>query len=347
MITASHPLNKLIRFDPAYWIPEPTQSLHGLITSIYGLYPSDGVYYQTLLEYVQALNPMVKSPYAPLGKTVIRLVDVQTLNLDHLLCSDPGKVIQQLELDFRSINPIIKEVQLHLPETTREIESYRTLLGMLEHFEMANNLTGVGIGMLGNVAGSPLQKEIRQQLVLLDQYKRGTLSPQQYKAMQKHSLRSMNKTLGWTDKYLFGGKTARQVLFTKESHGMKAHRKLVHALENVRKLSKLASHTGILLTGLGIMVSCSKISNTEVAKKTEVAYEEIGGLAGGLTGGLAAGFYLVTLSNPIGWGVGLVLSTAASFGASTAGAALFNRLYQGFDDFLLLDDRALINRWCR
>lgn len=347
MITTAHPLNKLIRFEPAYWIPEPNQSLGDLMVSVYGLYPSDGVYYQTLLDYIRTLNPLVKNQYVPLGKTVIRLVDVQTLNLDHLLCSDPSKVIWQLENDFRSINPTIKEVELHLPDKPKEIESFRTLLGMLEHFEMSNNLTGVGIGMLGNVAGSPLQKEIKQQLVLLDQYNRKMISLQHYRALQQQGLKSMNKALGWTDKYLFGGKTAKQVLYTKESHGLKTHRKLVHALENISKLSKYSSHAGVLLTGLGIMTSCAKISSAEAAKKTEVAYEEIGATLGGLIGGASVGFYLLTLTNPLGWGVGLVLSTVAGFGSSAATSALANVIYQNAGDFMDLQSSALVAKWCK
>lgn len=46
MITASHPLNKLIRFDPVYWIPEPAQSLHGLkrLEGLLGDWQQVGIY---------------------------------------------------------------------------------------------------------------------------------------------------------------------------------------------------------------------------------------------------------------------------------------------------------------
>src|SRR5690554_2526563 len=90
-------------------------------------------------------------------------------------------------------------------------------------------------------------------------------------------------------------------------------------MQNADKLTKLASHGkygGYILGGVGLAASCVEIANTsDQQKKNEIFVETIASTTVGLVGGWAVGLFLVT--NPVGWGMALVLATgtvAASYG---------------------------------
>ena len=84
-----------------------------------------------------------------------------------------------------------------------------------------------------------------------------------------------------------------------------------HIIQNADKLTKLASYGkygGYFLGGLGVAASCVEIANTsDQQKKNEIFVETVASTTVGLVGGWAVGLFLV--SNPVGWGMALVLAT--------------------------------------
>ncbi|OMH32080.1 hypothetical protein [Motiliproteus sp. MSK22-1] len=98
-------------------------------------------------------------------------------------------------------------------------------------------------------------------------------------------------------------------------------------------MAKVASRGGTVLAVAGVGVGCYQIANANTRhKKNEIFAETVGGtIVGGVTG-YALGVLL--FSNPVGWGVALVLGTGAAIASYSAGkgtAAMYNNYLRQYD----------------
>src|SRR5690554_6870670 len=94
-------------------------------------------------------------------------------------------------------------------------------------------------------------------------------------------------------------------------------------MQNADKLTKLASYGkygGYILAGVGLAAGCVQIANEDnQQKKNEIFVETIASTTVGVVAGWAVGLFLV--SNPVGWGMALVLATGTA--ATSYGAGIF------------------------
>ena len=135
---------------------------------------------------------------------------------------------------------------------------------------------------------------------------------------RKQKLDLLKKNIGSLDKVLFGNKTPHQAVRIARGGGIPATQ---HIVQNADKLTKLASYGkygGYILGGVGLAASCVQIANEDnQQKKNEIFVETVTSTAVGFAVGLPVTLFLV--SNPVGWGVALVLAVGSVAASYTAG----------------------------
>jgi hypothetical protein len=161
---------------------------------------------------------------------------------------------------------------------------------------------------------------------LYAQYKIGKLSKSQYSYQRKVLLDRLKNNIGPIEKLLFGNKTTHESIRIARSGGVPATAHIAKHAARINTLAKVTRNGGLVLAGVGVAASCMQIANTEdQSKKNEILVETVVSTVVGLAGGVMVGVFLV--SNPIGWGVALVLATgsaAVSYGAGKVAVAAYD-----------------------
>lgn len=342
---STHPLPTAFRADASFWIPEPQQSLIDVVASVYGLYSSDGQAFEAVLYYLHRLNPQVFNVTAPMGAIVLKIIDFHVSGPQSLVAQNKDAVVKHLQTEFRSLDFVYQSLCKNLPSKKEDLQAYRLTVGFLSEVGPTSaTLAGLGMGMMQNTTSAPLQLELKNLLNLHQQRKIGNLSDKQFKLAQEQIIRRVRKALGWTEKYHFGYKTARQALYSKHSHGFKPTRKVMEQLEHVKFLNRVTKGGGLLLTAIGLKMSCGAISESPADQKVLTTYSEIGGFSGSLIGGFAFG--LIELSGPVSWVVGLGIALGAGYAASELGSAAGKKIYSKYGDIFYLSNSALVKNWC-
>lgn len=316
-----------------------------VVASLYGLYSSDVQAFDAVLYYLHRLNPQVFNVTAPLGAIVLKVIDLYVSGPQALVAQNKDAVVKHLQAEFRRLENVYQSLCKNLPNKKEDLQAYRVTVGFLSEVGPTSaTLAGLGMGMVQNTTSAPLQLELKSLLRLHQQRKVGNLNDQQFKLAQEQVIRRIRKALGWTEKYLFGYKTARQALYSKHSHGFRPTQKVMEQLEHVKFLNRVTKGGGLLLTAIGLKMSCSAISAAKQAEKTKIAYQEIGGLAGSVFAGLA--LTLFEVSGPVGWVVGLGLAVISGVAGSVAGTEFGKFTYKNFGDVLNLKEGQLLQNWC-
>jgi len=85
-------------------------------------------------------------------------------------------------------------------------------------------------------------------------------------------------------------------------------------------ISKYASRGGVVLSAVGLGLSCYSIANTDDRhKKNEILVESMGALGGGLVYGGVATLTIVLMATPVGWLGALVIGIGGALTGTAAG----------------------------
>jgi len=159
-------------------------------------------------------------------------------------------------------------------------------------------------------------------------YKTGKTSKGQYDARRKKALDKLRKNIGPMEKLLFGKHTPHQTIRIARAGGIPA---TAHISQQADRLKHLDG--GIILMGVGLTAACMEIaSTTDSQEKNEIFVETITSTSVGLLAGRVIGVFL--LSNPIGWGMAIVLavgSVAVSYGLGVGAGILYDRFGKKID----------------
>lgn len=341
----THPLPTAFRADASFWIPEPRQSLIDVVASVYGLHSSDGQAFEAVLYYLHRLNPQVFNVTAPLGAIVLKIIDFHVSGPQSLVAQNKDAVVKHLQTEFCSLDFVYQSLCKNLPSKKEDLQAYRVTVGFLSEVGPTSaTLAGLGMGMMQNTTSAPLQLELKNLLNLHQQRKIGNLNDKQFKLAQEQIIRRVRKALGWTEKYHFGYKTARQALYSKHSHGLKPTQKVMEQLEHVKFLNRVTKGGGLLLTAIGLKMSCNAISAADENHRTAVAYQELGSQITSVLAGTLMG--LMVFSGPMGWVAALVITGATGYGASLLGQAGGEVLYDNLGDILDLKSSIVLQNWC-
>lgn len=342
---SDHPLRQTFRAEPSFWIPEPQQSLVDVVASVYGIYPSDQKAFNSLLYYLHRLNPQVLNVNAPLGRMVLKIIDLHIGGPQALLSENPDEVVKHLQKQFQLQEHVYQRLVANLPHKPKHIEAYRLTLGFLSEVGPTSmTVGGLGMGMMQNTTSAPLQMALKDLLEVHRLKKIGNLSAQQFKMRQDVIIRRIRNALGWTEKYHFGFKTARQALYSNYSHGLKPTQKVMDMLEHIQFLNKVTKGGGLLMTAIGLKMSCNAINAASATQKMEVTYREVGAQAFSALSGAVVG--LIVATGPMGWCAGLMITAATSYGASFVGSEFGEFGYRQFGDVFGLQNNRLLKSWC-
>jgi len=183
-----------------------------------------------------------------------------------------------------------------------------------------------------------LEKTLRSNLPLLNEipqkyeaYKAGKISKGQYDYFRQRQLKQYTRNIGPMIKQsVYGTQTPRQVMRIDRSKPIpRSTLSMQQHMDKLSRTAKIASRGSIVLVGVGLAASCSQIANTKGRlEKNEIAVETIASTAAGAIGGVAAGVFLV--SNPVGWGIVLVVGAATAIASIGAGHAM-GEIYKSTD----------------
>ena len=163
---------------------------------------------------------------------------------------------------------------------------------------------------------------------LYARYKTGEITKGQYDARRKKALDQLRKNIGPMEKLLFGKHTPHQVIRIARAGAIPATTHIRQHADRLKRLSTASKFGGIVLVGVGVTAACMQIANTADSKeKNEIFVETITSTALGVVGGYFVGLFLV--SNPIGWGMAIVLA-AGTVGTSYLAGEGVGLLYNTF-----------------
>lgn len=248
-----------------------------------------------------------------------------------------------------SNNPYITTINSYLPKTPEEQEAFH-LLTMLQ--ENSNFLTVPGGVLLGGAGAllSPANLEFKAKLSdVYTRYKSGELSKNQYDYRRRKILKSLTDNFGPFEKKLFKGKSAAQSLRIARKGGIPATANIAQHAARLSKLARYASKGGVVLTGVGVVAGCMQIGSAQTRKeKNEILVETATSTGTGLV--LGAIVTAVMISNPVSWGIALIVATgtaAASWGAGTALRSGYSYIYDKHGIKTDLVDISGIDNICR
>ena len=224
-------------------------------------------------------------------------------------------------------------MQRLMPTATKEQEAFWALAWLDENYGVTSVAATAGFNSFGGLVSQAHNAFIAEVKHLYHQYKRGELTKGAYDGRRAKALETYARKLGPFEKLLFKGQTAREAIRITRSKAMPATGVIDAHLERLSGMAKLASRGGTVLAVAGVGVGCYQIANANTRhKKNEIFAETVGGTLAGGAASVALG--VILFSNPVGWGVALVLGSAAaiaSYGAGKVSAAMYNSQLRQYD----------------
>jgi len=147
-------------------------------------------------------------------------------------------------------------------------------------------------------------------------YRNKKITRNQYKRIRNRKLDSYTHRMGPAiERILYGEGELKEAFKVTQGRAMDATKPMVHHLDKLKTIGKLAGNGGIMLMGLGLIASCFEIMETEtLPEKNEIAVKAIVSTAAGALAGIAISIYLI--ATPMGW------FTALGWGLVSAGASM-------------------------
>jgi len=165
---------------------------------------------------------------------------------------------------------------------------------------------------------APLVSKIAE---LYNDFKANKITKGQYDGQRKKILSRLKSKLGPTKILLNHKKPLNEVIRVSRKKGRKPTKNINQQVKKMRKISRLATHGGVLLSAAGLGVSCYEIANTsDKIRKNEILVETLGALGGGLIYGTVVS--IVLIGTPIGWIAALVIGVGGAIAGYGAGKTI-------------------------
>lgn len=308
---------------------KPGDTLTGIIWKFYHFkFGTEG--YKLALSQIRKDNPKLVNP---------DLIKVgQSINLRKLDHTDL-KPTANFKLSFNSV--ISPSEQSKFDSTIKSLsqkerEAFWALSWLDDNWGSASAGIGATFASMGALLGDDGKGnvgELKKLDGLYQDYKSGSLSKGQYDYRRKKLLEVVAKNLGPTEKLLFNGRKAREVMRISRKGGVPATVALKKNTDKLAKLSKVAAKGGTVLTAINLGLACEQIARANTkAKKNEILVETAASTVVGLASGIVIS--LVVLATPVGW-IGAIALGIASSGVSYASGKVvadkYKELYSDID----------------
>ena len=306
------------------------ESLYKIISD---QYHSQGDQRESILKQILADNPEIKNPDLIKANQLILLKPfTPSINLP------PETFVKIPTLDeiasFKKYWENLPGQQQDAIEQISPIYNYLSLGSVA----VGANLTAINSLMASNVG--PLNG-IPQAYT---DYRNGKISKGQYDHLRKSRLNAFKQRIGPVNRLLYGSQTPNQVFRMKKGGGIAATKPVVQNIDRLSKIANVAAKGGAVLTVVGLAASCHQIANSnDRLQKNVTAVETITSTGVGVALGLAAGFFLV--SNPVGWGVALVIGASTALTSYGAGK-LVGLGYSEYASDIDVEDALYIDKVC-
>lgn len=146
----------------------------------------------------------------------------------------------------------------------------------------------------------------------------GRITKGQYDHRRRVLVRQFANHVGPMEKLLFNGASTQEEIRIARAGGVPYDVNIQRQVGRLRQLGKAAGAGGILLGGVGLTAACYQIAHTLSQKeKNEIFVDTVMSTVIGSGLGYAVGVFV--LSNPVGWGVALLLAMGSTVGSLVAG----------------------------
>lgn len=297
------------------YIVKRGDTLSQIILSHYKARPNTSRY-QDAESSILLFNKHIQHPDKIFAGDVIRLMALPEASTPTLINARPNTITKPI---MPPIAQVKKEPMLHdpsaiirdkIPKDRHEQAAFELLVALDNSHGLINAGLGGGINAFGNLVGQGNSALVREITALYQEYKAGNLRKGQYDYRKKKIVNTVKKRMG----PLF----MREQLNIDRRKAFSPTGNIERHADRIAKLSRLATKGGIIMAGVGAAMSCRDIANTaDQQEKNEIFVETTVATITGFTTSAVMGYFLI--SNPVGWGVAVILGIGASAMAWTAG----------------------------
>lgn len=204
----------------------------------------------------------------------------------------------------------------------------------LSWFQQNSNWLTIPGAMVADASGRILHEQniglLREVKTLYDNYKAGRITKNQYDYGRQKALKQFSSRVGPLEKLMFGGRTSQEAMRIARGGAIPATQNIIQHASRLSNISKAARFGApVILSGASLAAGCMQIAHTDNrVEKNEVLVETITSTAVGVALGV------ILFSNPIGWGVALVVvagSAAASYGSGKLARHIYDKNFRRFD----------------
>jgi len=235
--------------------------------------------------------------------------------------------------DFMATRQFLEPLHSHpsarirdaIPQQEDEQVAFSLLSELEEHHGIISTSLGGGVNAFGNLVGQGNSELIREITDIHEDFKADKMSRNQYDYRRQKVVKKIAGRMG----PIF---QRNQLRIDQRKGIVPTHRIETHA-NHIAKLSRLANAGGIALAGAGAVLSCNEIANTEDRQeKNEIFVETAASTGVGLVAGYAVTALLI--SNPVGWGIAIVLgvgTAATAFGVGKYAKKVYSSNFEEYD----------------
>ncbi|MBL4607129.1 MAG: LysM peptidoglycan-binding domain-containing protein [Pseudomonadales bacterium] len=300
-------------------------TLSSLAGRFYGANTYGSPRYKTALQHLLYFNPSIKDPsQIKIGQLLLVVPFPSEIHVAQICKAPEDYYKQQTSLPAHRLLPTTPMQS----GVDAEKDSLVWALGWLEHnYNFLSMPGGAALGSAGNLLSQGNIALLGQVNQLYADYKSGksNMTKGQYDYARKKLLDNFKRNIGPVESILFGNKTTHETIRIARGGGFPASAKITDEISRLNRFASLAKGGGVILTVVGLGVSCRQIANEhDRQKKNEILVESIGSV--GASTAISFGIGLFLISNPIGWGTALVLATGTTVLSFAAGQE-FKKLY--------------------
>ena len=323
---------------PALYIVKPGDTLSQIIAKYYDIHYQDPRYHKvqaTLIHFNDTLTdphvihpgqllwlvPLTKDDATAMCPVPVNANKPSAKPFDPTMIADSGLRQWLMPSGQTTYSEYAARMKRLMPSTSKEQEAFWALAWLDENYGVTSVAATAGFNAFGGLVSQAHNAFVVEVKHLVLQYYRGELTTNEYSYRRRKALEIYQRKIGPFERLLFKGKTAREAIRIDRTKALPATGKIDAHLERLGSMAKFASRGGLVLTAAGVGMGCYQIANANTQhKKNEIFVETVGSTVVGTGTGIA--LTLLFASNPVGWGVALVLGSAAAISSYAAGKGL-------------------------
>jgi len=265
-----------------------------------------------IIQRGDSLSQIIRQHYKAVPNTPdYRVAEATILEFNHHI-THPDRIFAGDVIRLMPLPDIYSADSCLAPETYNQPDFMATR-------QFLEPLHSGGVNAFGNLVGQGNSELIREITDIHEDFKADKMSRNQYDYRRQKVVKKIAGRMG----PIF---QRNQLRIDQRKGIVPTHRIETHA-NHIAKLSRLANAGGIALAGAGAVLSCNEIANTEDRQeKNEIFVETAASTGVGLVAGYAVTALLI--SNPVGWGIAIVLgvgTAATAFGVGKYAKKYFKK----------------------